>query len=132
MNVPGSGNDLSALYEERRKTRDAEIVSYNEVEAAIRGELPTEYRKLFTASDVKLKLRTIRSADDSLTKFLAEMPILPHADTLGKRDSDPARKKAETVERVVHGYYNGSAMRGGTEFSGIRFQLARHQVRFGD
>lgn len=127
-----SGKDVSALYEQRRKNRDAEIALYTQVEMAIKGHIPTDYQRLFTESDVKLQLRTIRSADDSLTKFLSEIPILPHVPSLGKRESDTSRTKAENVEKVIFGYHNGSAMRGGVDFSGIAFQLARHQVRFGD
>lgn len=130
--VPGSTRDISAIYEERRKTRDAEISLYNQVEAAIRGELPEEYSAMFSPTDIKLQLRTLRAADDSLTKFLAEVPIMPHVDAMGKRVSDTSRNKAETVEKIAHGWHNGSAARGGVEFDGITFQLARHQVRFGD
>lgn len=130
---PQSYKDISALYNERRKTRDVAIAAMNEVEAAIiHGELPVDYNRLFTEKDVKIELRTLRAADDGLTKFLSEIPVLPRVDTLGKRDSDTAKNRAELVEKIAYGWHNGSAMRGGTEFDGIAFQLATHQVRFAD
>lgn len=130
--IPKSHQDISALYNERRKTRDAEIAQYNEVEAAIRGILPVAYEALFSEKDVKLQIRTLRLADDGLTKFLSEVPISPRVAPQGKRDSNAARERAESVEKIAYGWMNGSAMRGGPEFDGISFQLARHQVRFGD
>jgi len=127
-----SANDVSALYADRRKTRDPVIAIYNEVEQGIRGIHPKRFDNLWSESDVKLQIRTLRLADDGLTKFLSEIPVFPHVKTLGKRNSDKARKAAELVEKVAHSYNDGSAARGGVEFDGIRLQLARHQVRFGD
>lgn len=131
--TPQSPQDISALYTERRKTRDPEISIYNEVEGAVlNGTLPKQYESLFTESDVRIQLRTIRSADEGLFKFLREIPVLPRADVLGKRTSDKARDKAELVEQICFGYHNGTAMRGGAEFGAITGQLATDQVRFGD
>src|SRR5687768_17854322 len=106
--VPQSTRDVSTLFEERRRTRDVEIGLYNEVEAAIKGHIPEQYEVMFAETDVRLQLRTLRAADDSLTKFLSEVPILPHVDPLGKKMSDTQRNKAETVEKIAHGWHNGS------------------------
>lgn len=130
---PKKPEDLSALFNERRKTRDVDISTYNEVEGAIlEGALPPQYERLFTSTDIKIQLRTLRSADEGLFKFLKDMTVQPRADVLGRRDSDTARNKAENVEKVIYGYYNGSALRGGAEFGAIKSVLDTFQVRFGD
>lgn len=128
--IPSSHKDLSAIYESRRKERDAEISLYNQVESAIHGVLPTEYQRLFTPSDVQIQLRTSRAADDSLTKFLAEIPIMPQVAPVGKRQSQSARDKAEVVEKVIHSYHRGGFSE--NYFDSVRFKLARYSVRFQD
>lgn len=104
----------------------------NAVDAAIHGFLPETYDRLFSPSDVRIELQTTRSAYDTLRKFLAEVPVLPHAETLGKRESGQAKNKAELVEKVCHGYHHGSAMRGGPGFDTIVQQLANRMVAFYD
>ena len=130
---PQSYRDICSLYESRKQERDGEIGVYRVIRQAVEhGTLPEDYNRLFTESDVKIQLRTLRAARDSLVKFLSEIPILPHVPSLGNRDSATAKEKSEKVERVVYGYHNGSAMRGGVEFDGITLQLAYHQVMYGD
>jgi hypothetical protein len=129
---PQSHRDISALWNERRKTRDVEIAAMNAVASAIEGHLPSQYDVLFAETDVRIELQTTRSAYDTLRKYLAEIPVLPHVDPLGKRESNPARNKAETVEKVIHGYHHGSAMRGGPGFDTLTGLLADHMVAFYD
>lgn len=130
--VPQSHEDISAIFNARKKTRDLEIQQMNEVEQAIQGHIPTQYEGLFTDKDIKIQLQTTRSAYDQLRRYLSEIPVLPHVDTLGKRDSDTARDKAETVEKIAHGYHAGSAMRGGPSFDVQTGILADYQVAFYD
>lgn len=131
MDTPQSHRDLSALYNERSQKRNVEIQSYNSVEdAIINGTLPEGLRGLFTPSDIRIQLRTLRSADESLFKLLREIPVLPRADVL--KETDKARNAAELVEKIVFGYFNGTAQRGGAEFTSILAQLATDQVRFSD
>lgn len=132
LDRPDNAQDISALWQSRKKTRDPQIGAMNQVAAAIKGHLPEQYSALFTSKEVRLQLRTLRSADDALTKFLSEIPISPHVPARGKRDTDTARNKAETVEKAAYGWMGGAALRGGPEFTATALQLARYQVRFGD
>lgn len=129
---PQSHRDISAVFAERSTTRDAEIALMNEVQGAIDGVMPATYAGLFTSKDVPIRLQTTRSAYDSLRRYLAEVPILPHADPLGKRDSNQARAKAELVEKVCFGYHNGAGVLGGPSFDATSSRLADYQVAFYD
>ena len=129
---PQSHRDISALFNDRRKTRDAEIAAMNAVDGAIKGHIPDAYNALFADNDVRIALQTTRSAYDTLRKYLGEVPVLPHVDPLGKRESNPTRDKAELVEKIMHGYHNGSALRGGPSFELTTNLLADYQVAFYD
>lgn len=129
---PRTNRDVSAIYNERKKTRDIEIAAMDGVESAIMGRLPADYDALFSETDIRIQLQTTRSAYDTLRKYLGEIPILPHVDVLGKRESDPQRAKSELVERVCFGYHHGTRMRGGPGFDTISGLLADFQVAFYD
>lgn len=120
---------LSEIYDSRRQARDIQIDAMNAVEQAISGNLPMEYEGMFTPTDIRIQLQTTRSAYDTLRKYLAEVPILPHVD--GK-DSQTGRNKAEVVEKVLTGYHNGAALRGGPGFDTLATLLADYQVAFYD
>lgn len=128
----GSPRDLSAIYEGRRERWDPWHAAQDIVEQAIFGNLPTKYNDLFADNDIRLEIRTIRTADDDLTALTSKVfPIL--VNPLGKRsDSKTALDNAERVEKIAYGWYDGAAQRGGLEIDGIMHQLARHQVRFAD
>lgn len=131
--APGSARDISAILNERRKTRDAEIAVMNHVQDAIEnGVFPPEYAALFSPTDIQFQLQTIASADNNITTVLSEIPILPHVDVQGKRDTDKARNASETAEKIAFSWYNGAAMRGGPEFDSLTHQLATFQTRFSD
>lgn len=130
--IPRGHDEISALYEDRRKDRDVEISAMDAVEQAIAGNLPSMYDGMFSETDIRIQLQTTRSAYDTLRKYLAEVPVLPHVDPLGKRDNPTQRSKSETVEKVIFSYHNGAAMRGGSDFSMTSSLLADYQVAFYD
>jgi hypothetical protein len=128
--VPKTPEDLYAIARVRNNEYATRNLSYTEIEWAIKGKLPDRFKPLFAdETEVRLEIRTLRTADDDLTALTAKVfPI----EVAARSQSKAAKDKDEKVEQIAYGWNHGSSMRGGQEMDSIMFQLARHQVRFGD
>lgn len=117
------------LWQQRQDTRFEKYASYTEIENAIFGRFPTRYDRMFNEHDIKLEVRTTKSADMNLTRLTAKtFPISIAA----RGESEAKRKADERAEKIGYGWNEGSSIRSGVEMDGTMFQLAQHQVRFGD
>lgn len=131
MDRPQKAQDLASVFHSRLESHSHRFSVMNEVEAAVHGRLPERYGPLFAEpeKEVRIELRTIKTADQDLTALTAKVfPISVDPKTSAQENV----KSAERVEKVAYGYNNGAALRMGPEMDAIMFQLAQHQVRFAD